>query len=94
MFSLTQTLKTARRFAPLTVALAVMPSCYLFCPYNADQFVETQIRAECHFWFACCTAGEHDIAILGGALNGRAFPDLSQFRDEGHCVEERLEEGS
>ena len=90
MFSLTQTLKTARRFAPLTVALAVMPSCYLFCPYNADQFVETQIRAECHFWFACCTAGEHALA----ASRRPDLADMDRFKDEGACIQERLEEGS
>lgn len=90
MFSLKTSLATARRFAPLTVALAVLPSCYLFCPYNADQFVETQIRAECHFWFSCCTAGEHELALT----RNPEFADMNRFRDEGSCVQERLEEGS
>ena len=76
-----------RRFLPTGVVLALIPGCYLMCPYNVDQFVETQIRAECHFWFSCCAAGEHDLAANG-------FPDLSNFRDEGACVTERLEEGS
>lgn len=79
-----------RRFLPTGVVLALLPSCYALCPYNADQFVETQIRAECHFWFSCCTVGEHQTAL---AANG-GLPDMSSFRDEGHCVEERLEEGS
>jgi hypothetical protein len=76
-----------RRFGPIAVALAAMPACNLICPYNADQFFETQVRAECHFYFACCTAGEADV------LRERGFPDLSQYRDEGTCVQERLEEG-
>jgi len=79
---------TIRRFGPLAVALAVMPSCYLVCPYNPDQFFESQVRAECHFFFACCTAGEADVLA---AVSG--IPDLSNFRDEQHCVTERLEEG-
>jgi hypothetical protein len=78
-----------RRFGPLAVALAVTPSCYLMCPYAPDQLVESTIRAECHFYFACCTAGEADIL----AAQGR-FPDLSNFRDEDHCVRERMEEGN
>lgn len=78
-----------RRFGPLAVALAVTPSCYLMCPYAPDQLVESTIRAECHFYFACCTAGEADVL----AAQGR-FPDLSTFRDEDHCVRERMEEGS
>ncbi len=76
-----------RRFLPTGVVLALIPGCYLMCPYNADQFVETQIRAECHFWFACCPAGEHALAAAAG------FPNLGNFRDEGACVTERLEEG-
>ncbi len=77
-----------RRFGPIAVALAAMPACNLICPYNADQFFETQIRAECHFFFACCTAGEVDILVDAGR-----FPNLSNFRDEATCVQERLEEG-
>ncbi len=83
------TLQTVRRFLPLGVALATLPGCYLFCPYNVDQFVETQIRAECHFWFSCCTAGEHANAAAAGR-----FGDLARFKDEGACVQERLEEGT
>lgn len=82
-------LNTVRRFLPLGVTLAVLPGCYLFCPYNADQFVETTIRAECHFWFACCTAGEHQNPAAAAR-----FGDLSRFKDEGTCIQERLEEGS
>ena len=78
-----------RRFGPLAVALVVTPSCSLMCPYSADQLVESNIRAECHFYFACCTAGEADILV-----GERGFPDLSDFRDEEHCVRERMEEGS
>ena len=59
-------------------ALAVFPSCYLACPYNADQFVETQIRAECHFWFSCCTAGEHELA----ATRRPDLAAMNRFRDE------------
>jgi hypothetical protein len=78
-----------RRFGPLAVALAALPGCNLVCPYAPDQFVETAIRAECRFYFSCCTAGEADIvADVGGV------PDLSSYRDEEHCVRERLEEGS
>lgn len=85
------TMFVIRRFAPVALALAAMPACNLICPYNADQFFETQVRAECHFVFACCTAGEADIvaSAIGGGL-----PNMAQYRDEAHCVEERLEEGS
>lgn len=76
-----------RRFAPLATALALMPACNLICPYNADQVFESRVRAECHFYFACCTAGEADVLRQAG------FPDLSQYRDEGACVDERMEEG-
>lgn len=79
---------TLRRFLPLGAALALLPGCYLMCPYNADQFFETQVRAECHFWFACCTAAEN----LNPAATAR-FGDLNRFKDEGQCVQERLEEG-
>ncbi len=72
----------------LGAALAVIPSCNLLCPYLPDQLFETQVRAECHFYFACCTAGEADIARAAGLGN------LANFRDEGHCVQERLEEGN
>ena len=78
-----------RRFAPLAIALMAMPACNLICPYNADQLFESQVRAECHFYFACCTAGEADVLREQGR-----FPDLSNFRDEGACVQERLEEGN
>ena len=79
-----------RRLMPTCAMLALIPGCYVMCPYNVDQFIETQTRAECHFWFSCCVAGEHATA----AATGRGFPDLSRFRDEEHCVTERLEEGS
>lgn len=88
--SFSHSLSTARRFAPLAVSLTLLPSCYLFCPYNADQFVETQIRAECHFWFSCCTVGEHELA----ASRHPDFADMDRFKDEGACVQERLEEGA
>jgi len=83
-------MKFVRRFGPIAMALAVMPACNLMCPYNADQVFETSVRAECHFFFACCTAGEADIL----AATGDDFGDLARFRDEATCVEERLEEGS
>lgn len=82
-------LQMVQRFLPLSMALAAFPACQLFCPYNVDQFVETQIRAECHFWFACCTAGEH--TNPAAAIR---FSDLNRFKDEGSCVAERLEEGT
>ena len=80
--------RSVRRFLPTAVVVALIPSCNLLCPYNADQFIETQIHAECHFWFACCPAGEHALAV------GAGFPNLGNFRDEGACVSERLEQGS
>jgi len=83
-----------RRFAPMAVALAAMPACNLMCPYNADQVFETQVRAECHFFFACCTVGEHDVLLGLTGPSGTDFADMQRFRDEGHCVQERLEEGS
>lgn len=77
-----------RRFGPLAVALVATPACNLMCPYAPDQLVESTVRAECHFYFACCAAGEADV------LAGAGFPDLSTYRDEDSCVRERLEEGS
>lgn len=82
-----------RRFVPIAAALAAMPACNLMCPYSADQVFETQVRAECHFFFACCTVGEHDV-LLATSAAGIDFADMQRFRDEGHCVQERLEEGS
>lgn len=84
------TISFVRRFAPVAIALAALPACNLMCPSRADQFFETTVRAECHFAFACCTAGEGD--ILRDVASG--LPNMSQYRDEAHCVEERLEEGS
>lgn len=88
MTSISARFATVRRFLPLGLTLAVLPSCYLMCPYNADQFVETTIRAECHFWFSCCTAGEHS-----NEAAAVRFAALNKFRDEASCVQERLEEG-
>lgn len=86
------TMSFLRRFLPISVALAAIPACNLMCPYNADQVFETQVRAECHFYFACCTVGEHD--VLEALPLGAGFADMARFRDEGNCVQERLEEGS
>jgi hypothetical protein len=80
------------RLAPVAVALATLPACNMIFPYAPDQLFETQVRAECHFVFACCTAGEADVATAGPT--GIAFSDLRRFRDENACIEERLEEGS
>lgn len=80
------------RLAPVAVALATLPACNMIFPYAPDQLFETQVRAECHFVFACCTAGEADVLATGPT--GAAFADLRRFRDEGTCVQERLEEGS
>ena len=79
----------ARRFGPIALALLALPACNLTCPYSADQVFETQVRAECHFFFACCTAGEVDVVN-----EQEGFGDLSRFSDEENCVDERLEEGS
>ena len=51
------------------------------------------MRAECHFFFACCTVGEHDVLLGLGGPSGTDFADMQRFRDEGACVQERLEEG-
>lgn len=81
-----------RRFAPVAIALSAMPACNLMCPYNADQVFETQVRAECHFYFGCCTVGEHDVLeATAGAVD---FSDFARYRDEASCVQERLEEGT
>jgi hypothetical protein len=80
------------RLAPVAVALATLPACNMIFPYAPDQVFETQVRAECHFVFSCCTAGEADVLVAGPT--GVAFSDLRRFRDEGACVQERLEEGS
>jgi hypothetical protein len=63
-------------FAMLMCALTV--SCWAVAPTGLDGFVESQIRAQCHFQFACCTPVER----------------FTSFRDEGTCIEESLEEGS
>lgn len=68
--------------APLAVSvIALVPSCNLLFPFAPDQICESRIRALCHFAFSCCSAGERDL-----------FGDLSNFRDEGHCIEELLAE--
>lgn len=70
---------------PVLVALVVplsTSSCWLFAPTSLDGFVEAFIRAECKFAFQCCTPPER----------AQFFP--RNFRDEGTCVQESLEEGS
>jgi hypothetical protein len=55
---------------------------WFFAPTSLDGFVEALIRADCHFAFACCTPPER----------ASFFP--LNFKDEGACVEESLEQGS
>jgi hypothetical protein len=67
-----------RRFAPLAVFL--LASCaWFFAPTSLDGLAEAQIRASCHFAFACCSAPERE-----------AF-DQNDFKDEGTCVDESLQ---
>lgn len=71
--------------APVAVSvLALAPSCNLLFAFAPDQLCESQIRAICHFAYACCNATERD-----------AFIGTSGFRNEGDCVEQLLaEQGS
>jgi hypothetical protein len=55
---------------------------WFFAPTSLDGFVEALIRADCHFAFACCTPPER----------ASFFP--LNFKDEGACVEESLEQGN
>jgi hypothetical protein len=57
-------------------------SCWLFTPTGLDGFVEAFIRADCKFAYSCCTAPERQQFFT------------RNFRDEGACIQESLEEGS
>jgi hypothetical protein len=73
------------RFLRIALIALLVPvstsSCWLFAPTGLDGFVEAFLRAECNFAFNCCTPPE------------RAQFFSSNFRDEGTCVSEGLEEG-
>lgn len=56
--------------------------CWFFSPTGLDGTVEALTRADCHFAFACCTPPERQSFFA------------RNFRDEGTCVSESLEQGS
>ena len=86
--SVSSPLKQIARVLPLGLGLAAAQSCFLLFPYAPDQLSESLVRAECHFFFACCAAGEWDVATGTGLVS-----DLSRFRSEQECIQERVEEG-
>lgn len=57
--------------------------CWFFGPTSLDGMGEANIRAQCHFAFACCTAPERS-----------AYYGLGAYRDEATCVEVTLEDGN
>lgn len=63
--------------------MALAPSCNLFFAFAPDQICESQVRATCHFAYACCDATERTVFAAG----------IAQFRNEGECIQELLEEG-
>lgn len=68
----------------LALVVPVLASgCWFFAPTGLDGVAEAQIRASCHFAFACCTAEERF-----------EFSLRASSKDEGSCVQENLEEGS
>src|SRR5712691_2973236 len=48
----------------ILVPAFVLSSCNIIFPYQPDQLCETQIRAVCHYAFACCNAAERE--VIGG----------------------------
>lgn len=69
----------------MSVALllaASAPGCWFVSPTGLDGAVEALTRADCHFAFACCAPAERQ----------SFFP--RNFRDEGTCAAESLEEGN
>jgi hypothetical protein len=73
-----------RRLFLLAPACAhLLANCNLLFAFAPDQVCETFIRAQCRFAFNCCDATER-LVFAGGA---------GQFRNEGECIQELLEEG-
>jgi hypothetical protein len=68
------------------VSVLGVSSCGFFSDYKASELAETRIRAQCHYAFDCCTAGEWERANVSG--------DLTRFRSESECVDELIEEGT
>jgi hypothetical protein len=68
---------------PRSFALTALLFLACASPTSLDGVVEASVRAQCHFAFACCTAPER-----------ATFLSSSDFRDEGTCVSESLEQGS
>lgn len=74
-----------RRILTLAVLAAVFTtasSCQALFPLSPDNLTETRVRALCHFAYACCTPIEASLYI--------GF--LTQYKDEGACVAELLED--
>lgn len=70
--------------APVAASFATLAtSCNLLFAYAPDQICESQVRAVCHFAYACCDATERTVFANG----------IDQFRNEGECIQELLEEG-
>jgi hypothetical protein len=71
----------ARLVALSAAVLGLSAGCgWFFFPTSLGSLVESRVRAECHFYYACCTAPERSLA--GGV----------SYKDESTCVTERLEE--
>jgi hypothetical protein len=71
----------------ILVPAFVLSNCNIIFPYQPDQLCKTQIRAVCHYAFACCNAAERE--VIGGFFG--LGVDVSQFRNETECLEESFE---
>jgi len=71
-----------RRVMLLAAVVAMASNCNFFFAFAPDQLCETIIRAQCHFAFACCNAAERENLLFA----------LAEFRSEGECIQESLEE--
>jgi hypothetical protein len=68
--------------AALAALFTTASSCQALFPFSPENLTETRVRALCHFAYACCTPVE--AAVYVGFL--------TQYKDEGACVAELLED--
>src|SRR2546423_15706987 len=71
--------------AAFVVSLAASSSCNALFPFAPDQVCESEVRASCHFAYACCNATER--GTFAGALG------VDGFRNESECINFHLNAG-
>jgi hypothetical protein len=66
--------------------LPLLASCNALFPFAPDQICETQLRAACHFAYACCNSTERGTFASALGVDG--------FRSESECIDFKLRSGS